>query len=149
MNGQSNEMAVEGERPGDLERVLLPAISAARDLWHIVEAAQFARILTADGEPGTEIDRCRAEFEAVLDSCLEGWPDSEPATQVLMLDRFSDLLERFESAGNAVYANSIERTFVSEAEPIALPIAVIEIAGAGDGERIVDIPVSLEVDMED
>lgn len=126
------------------ETVPLAIARQGRDLWSVIEAAQYAR-MDHQEEPSTSEEEWRIEaFLTAFEGCAESWDELAPEHQMPKLDQLGALLRPLEDVGLHVHVGTIARAFEArEGEPIELPIAIVSISRTAEPHKLMTVPRDL------
>ena len=128
------------------EIVELTRATRGTDLFSVIEAAQYARVVEHE-ETETEKDAAAVDaFLARFSECSEAWESKTPTEQAASLARLGEDLDALARVGLFVYWAAPERDFVRDAgEPHAMPLAVVKVARQSNAPVTVRLPSIVRV----
>ena len=128
------------------EIVELTRATRGTDLFSVIEAAQYARVVEhEESEAGPDAAAADA-FLARFTDCAEAWESKTPAEQAASLVRLGEDLEALARVGLFVYWAAPERDFVRDAgEPHCMPLAIIKVTRQSDGPVTLRLPSVVRV----
>lgn len=125
---------------------LAPARRGA-DLYAVVEAGQYARLVDHEAPVTAEEAEAMAAFVAYLNDCCETWDRKSAMEQSAALASLGALLDRLDECEYAAFWAVAERQFSCPPGDLrALPVAVVKIARSGADRVSVRVPLVIEAE---
>lgn len=122
-------------------RMELARADGGRDLWTVIEAAQFAKLLD-HGRPRTdgEAERLRS-FVDLFEDCAEGWDGRSASEQTMALEQFDHRLAALGQLDLRVYSAVARFTLeAARGGVVRLPLAVVAIRRDDRPSISLDLP---------
>lgn len=134
-------------READYAPVELALAEHPLDLWPVLEAARFARIVNRDAPPRSAEERAIRTFIAMFSHLAESWEEVPVACRVPALKGIEGYLERMRENGIYLHAGAIECAFSEDgAEARSFPIAVLNLGPDRLPTLTLMIPHAIAVD---
>lgn len=124
------------------EIVELTPAARGTDLFSVIEAAQYARVIDHDDSAAEAVNAFVARFT----DYAEAWERKTPAEQTAALERLGEDLEALGRAGLYVYWAAPERDFVRDGGTThSMPLAVVKVAPRSNEPVTVRLPAIVRV----
>lgn len=130
------------ERP--YETVSLQRARTGKDLWPVIEAAQYARLVRNDDPDNPEQERAIRRFGETFAHLAENWSSLPAASQAGVLGGLDHQIAEVEDAGLSVHGAVVERELsAQDGRRVRLPVAIV-LVGAPMAEGVsLRVPIDL------
>jgi hypothetical protein len=118
------------------------------ELWPVVEAAQYARLIN-HGPPASAAEEAAiARFVETFAACAETWQDLQAERRAGALAGLSAQLETLQRCGLFVHWAAIDAGIAEAGRRVTMPLAVVTISRTDAPEVRVRLPDELQVTAE-
>ncbi len=133
--------------PPHHDRVTLRRAERATDFWVVLEAAQYARIASAEPGLRPEAAEAAAAFIGAFEEHAGAWEEQSTAAQQAVLERLAAAAKALAAAELSVYVGTLERNFAPRTSaPALMPIALLHVGPAGAESATIDLPHAMRIE---
>jgi len=133
----------------DYETVELRLAETGTELWAVLEAAQYARIIQHEEPETTAEAQAISRFVEAFASLAESWQELPAAERGGALTGLSAQIEALQRLGLHVHCATSERDFAPRAQqPVRLPLAILTVSRSSLPTTRIALPTELEVAAE-
>lgn len=128
----------------DDRRVKLRRALRGRDLWPLIESAQYARVVLHDPPQGQAEAQAIERFAESLSIAVENWSEIARSNAAMTLGDLDARLDALAKTGLFVHGGCIERSMRDPSmSPLTMPLAVIRIGHERRDRLTVRLPDDL------
>jgi hypothetical protein len=131
------------------DTVELNLASKGTELWPVVEAAQFGRVVVHDALGSEDETRALDEFVEAFSSVTESWEDTPIENRGAFLEILGNHVKTLEGLGWFVHWGCIKRRLVvPDSDSVQITLAIVSVDRTRRSTVTVALPEALDVSQE-